>query len=109
MTGRGAALAAAAAVGALALAGCGGGGGSTVPANAPPGQKVFADNCATCHTLAAANASGTVGPDLDHKNLAAATVADKVRHGAGGMPAFSDQLSDTQIQQVSQFVSKSSH
>lgn len=109
MIGRGAA--AAAAVGALALAGCGGGGGggSTVPANAPPGEKVFADNCATCHTLAAANASGTVGPDLDHKNLSAATVADRVRHGAGGMPAFSDQLSGTQIQQVAQFVAQSSH
>jgi mono/diheme cytochrome c family protein len=31
-----------------------------------PGAQVFANNgCAGCHTLAAANAGGTVGPDLD--------------------------------------------
>ena len=37
--------------------------------NAPPGEAgkaVFASNgCASCHTLKAAGASGTVGPDLD--------------------------------------------
>jgi len=43
-----------------------------VPGAAPPkvpggpGAQVFANNgCAGCHTLAAANAGGTVGPDLD--------------------------------------------
>jgi mono/diheme cytochrome c family protein len=31
-----------------------------------PGAQIFANNgCAGCHTLAAANAGGTVGPDLD--------------------------------------------
>jgi mono/diheme cytochrome c family protein len=31
-----------------------------------PGGQVFANNgCGSCHTFAAANASGTVGPDLD--------------------------------------------
>ncbi|MBS1880881.1 MAG: c-type cytochrome [Actinobacteria bacterium] len=31
-----------------------------------PGAQVFANNgCATCHTLAAAGATGTTGPDLD--------------------------------------------
>jgi len=38
-------------------------------ANGPPGQAgqaVFASNgCASCHTLKAANATGTAGPDLD--------------------------------------------
>lgn len=29
------------------------------------GRKVFARNCSTCHTLAAANGVGRVGPDLD--------------------------------------------
>jgi cytochrome c oxidase subunit II len=39
----------------------GGGGGG-----APDGAAIFAANgCASCHTLAAANATGTVGPDLD--------------------------------------------
>lgn len=43
-----------------------------VPGAAPPkvpggpGAQVFADNsCDSCHTLAAANAGGTVGPNLD--------------------------------------------
>ncbi len=43
-----------------------------VPGAAPPkvaggpGAQVFANNgCAGCHTLKAANAGGTVGPDLD--------------------------------------------
>ncbi len=32
-----------------------------------PGAQVFADNqCSGCHTLAAADASGTTGPDLDN-------------------------------------------
>jgi mono/diheme cytochrome c family protein len=36
----------------------------TVPGG--PGAQVFANNgCATCHTLAAAEAGGTTGPDLD--------------------------------------------
>lgn len=38
------------------------------PPQAPggPGGQVFADNgCGACHTLAAAGAAGTVGPDLD--------------------------------------------
>ena len=37
-----------------------------------------------------------------------ATVESKVKGGATGMPAFGDQLSDTQIKQVSQFVAMSS-
>jgi cytochrome c oxidase subunit 2 len=41
-------------------AGGGGGGGK------PDGAAIFAANgCGSCHTLAAANATGTVGPDLD--------------------------------------------
>jgi mono/diheme cytochrome c family protein len=52
-----------------------------VPGAAPPkvaggpGAQVFANNgCAGCHTLAAANAGGTVGPDLD-KTLPGQTAA----------------------------------
>jgi cytochrome c oxidase subunit 2 len=49
----------------------GGGGGAPAPAGGggggakPDGAAVFASNgCGSCHTLAAANATGTVGPDL---------------------------------------------
>jgi mono/diheme cytochrome c family protein len=93
---------------AFALAGCGGGGSSSVPANAPPGERVFADSCATCHTLSAAHATGTAGPNLDHRGFSSAAVESRVRNGSGGMPAFSGQLSATEITQVSQYVASAS-
>jgi len=34
-------------------------------ANLVTGKKLFASNCASCHTLAHANSTGTVGPNLD--------------------------------------------
>jgi cytochrome c oxidase subunit 2 len=50
-----------AAGGGAAPTGGGGGGGAKTD-----GATVFADNgCASCHTLKPANATGTVGPDLD--------------------------------------------
>jgi mono/diheme cytochrome c family protein len=33
--------------------------------NLVTGKKLFATNCASCHTLSHANATGTVGPNLD--------------------------------------------
>jgi len=54
------------AAGALLAAGCGTGGvANNSGADTTSGQKLFQSNCASCHTLAAANASGTVGPNLD--------------------------------------------
>jgi mono/diheme cytochrome c family protein len=34
-------------------------------ANLVTGKKLFASNCASCHTLAHANSTGSVGPNLD--------------------------------------------
>jgi len=53
------------AAGALLAAGCGTGGVATGNADQQAGQKLFQSNCASCHTLAAAGANGTVGPSLD--------------------------------------------
>jgi cytochrome c oxidase subunit 2 len=50
------------------------GGGSTDPA------QIFTSTCASCHTFQPANATGTVGPDLD--NLA----ADAAKYGKGESP-----------------------
>ena len=45
--------------------------------NAAAGKSVFAsNNCASCHTFAPANASGSVGPDLDTKPKADAQKAN---------------------------------
>jgi mono/diheme cytochrome c family protein len=40
-------------------------GGVTLDAAAEHGRVVFAERCATCHTLKGANAVGKVGPNLD--------------------------------------------
>ena len=80
---------------------------SAVPANAhaSAGAKVFASaGCGSCHTLAAANASGQVGPNLDSVRPGYETVLEKVTDGGGGMPAFGGQLTDQQLRDVSAFV-----
>ena len=54
----------------LIAAGCGGGGASLqgIPqsADVKTGRKLFTQKCASCHTLAAASAQGTIGPNLDN-------------------------------------------
>jgi mono/diheme cytochrome c family protein len=94
-----------------ALAGCGGGGGGGDEAGAPAegGQAVFAEaGCGGCHVLEEAGSSGSTGPALDGASLSVDTVADQVRNGGGGMPSFSDELSEDEIQQVAEFVSEAS-
>jgi cytochrome c6 len=75
------------------------------PAGDPAaGKTVFLAQCGTCHTLADAGTSGTVGPDLDESQPDAELVVDRVTNGAGVMPAFGDQLSETEIQNVAAYV-----
>jgi mono/diheme cytochrome c family protein len=70
------------------------------------GSAVFASaGCSSCHTLKAAGATGTIGPDLDQLRPSAATVAGIVRSGGGAMPSFSGKLSDAQISAVAAYVS----
>jgi len=74
------------------------------------GKAVFASaGCAACHTLKAAGATGTVGPNLDQLKPAEDVVKNQVIHGGGPMPAFKGQLSDKQIQDVAAFVFASTH
>ena len=94
---------------AFALAGCGGskdGSGSEKAAAGTPGEKVFTTaGCANCHTMEAAGAKGTVGPNLDDLRPNAQTVQRQVTNGGNGMPSFKSKLSPTEIQQVAAFVS----
>jgi mono/diheme cytochrome c family protein len=69
-------------------------------------MKVFdTAGCASCHTLAAAGSTGTVGPNLDQLKPSDALVTHQVINGGGGMPAFGSILSKTQIASVALFVS----
>lgn len=126
------AVIAAALLGALLLAGCNSQGVSSptpetvigtvssgptfpiVPAfhlkgNAASGKGVFATaGCGSCHTLAAAHTSGTVGPDLDTLKPNYRTVTAQVTDGGapmgGTMPSFKSTLSTQQIADVAAFV-----
>jgi mono/diheme cytochrome c family protein len=71
------------------------------------GKEVFLGSpaCGSCHTLADAGTSGTVGPNLDATQPSSELVVDRVTNGFGGMPAFADQLSEEQIQDVAAYVS----
>jgi hypothetical protein len=71
------------------------------------GKDVFltAGGCGSCHTLADAGTSGTVGPNLDAASPSAELAVDRVTNGSGVMPPFKDTLSEQQIQDVAAYVS----
>lgn len=76
-------------------------------AAAGEGKAIFTANCASCHTLKAAGATGTVGPDLDELAPDEATVEHQVINGGGPMPAFGKEgtLSPEEVEAVSAYVS----
>jgi mono/diheme cytochrome c family protein len=72
------------------------------------GKSIFAKaGCAGCHTLSAANATGTVGPNLDQAKPDFRLATARVTNGKGVMPSFKGQLTDQQIADVAAFVVKS--
>ena len=128
---RPAVIAAALALGAIVLAGCGSQGVASptpntvvgtvkttssfpvVPAfhlkgDPKKGTAVFASSsCGGCHTLNAAHASGTIGPNLDQLKPDYRAVTAQVTNGGAGMPAFKGKLSTQQIADVAAYVVKS--
>jgi mono/diheme cytochrome c family protein len=68
------------------------------------GRSIFTANCASCHTLADAGTTGTVGPNLDDSRPSQELVVDRVTNGQGAMPAFKDSLDEQQIQAVAEYV-----
>ena len=106
-------LAALAAVLALALSACGGSDNSSGSSGSSgggdaAGAKVFSDaGCKNCHTLKAAGATGSVGPNLDQLKPGVDLVIHQVNTGGGAMPSFKGKLSDAQIKAVAEYVSKS--
>jgi cytochrome c6 len=74
------------------------------------GARVFVRaDCATCHTLATAGATGTRGPNLDrhfssHTHSIGFLVA-QISNGGNGMPAYRNRLSEQEIRDVATFIS----
>ena len=81
-------------------------GGGVAAGDPAKGEAVFASaGCGGCHTLAAAGATGAVGPSLDgNANLSQDLVVMRVTNGMAAMPPFKDQLSEQQIQNVVAYV-----
>ena len=95
-------------------------GGVKLTAADKHGREVFGERCGLCHTLAAANAVGKVGPNLDQLKPAYTLVLHTITYGClqnppsstaptnclgqGTMPAAI--LEGVQAQQVAQFVAK---
>jgi mono/diheme cytochrome c family protein len=83
-------------------------GGVELTAMQGHGRQLFTRNCATCHTLAAANAVGKVGPNLDVLRPPAALVTDAIKNGrargTGQMP--SGLLNGPDSQAVAEFIAK---
>ena len=81
-------------------------GTSSQPAGAEAGRTIFAiARCGACHSLEAADAHGSSGPDLDETKPDAALVREVVTNGRGAMPAFGDNLTDREIEILADFVS----
>ncbi|HZG36686.1 MAG TPA: c-type cytochrome [Gaiellaceae bacterium] len=81
--------------------------GSGASGTQPEGQELFAANgCGSCHTLAAAGSSGSVGPNLDEAKPSQERAVEVITKGGGAMPAFGDSLSEDQIAALADYVSR---
>ncbi|MBJ7459298.1 MAG: c-type cytochrome [Thermoleophilaceae bacterium] len=65
---------------------------------------LFTANCAGCHVLTAANATGNVGPNLDNTKLDQAALVKQIQNGAGAMPAFKGTLTPEEIEELAKYV-----
>jgi cbb3-type cytochrome c oxidase subunit III len=89
------------------VAGVGGGNAKPPSQLGNDGKTIFRAECASCHTLKAANTTGTSGPNLDQLKPAEAVVQRQVTNGGAIMPAFKGKLTPAQITAVAKFVSSS--
>lgn len=80
------------------LGGGGGGGG------AGDATSLFTTNCGSCHVLADAGTSGTVGPNLDEAKPSFERASQQIKNGGGGMPPFEGQLTDEQIRALARYI-----
>jgi mono/diheme cytochrome c family protein len=86
-------------------AGGNGDGGGEVEGDPAAGKEIFAANgCGSCHTLADAGSTGTVGPSLDDSAIDFAGAVEQITNGGGGMQAYSGVLSEEEINNVAAYV-----
>ena len=80
--------------------------GAPRPGDPAVGEGVFLGSagCGSCHTLADAGTTGTVGPNLDEAKPPYELVIDRVTNGQGVMPSFAAELGEDEIQDVAAYV-----
>ncbi|MCB9631804.1 MAG: molybdopterin-dependent oxidoreductase [Sandaracinus sp.] len=66
-------------------------------------------SCTTCHALEHAEATGTVGPDLDALGPSLDQVRAAVQNGVGAMPSFTQLLTPQEIEDVAAYVFEATH
>ena len=81
----------------------GAGGGEAAPPPSDP-KQLFTQQCGSCHTLADAGTTGTIGPNLDQAMPGLDAAITQITNGGGGMPAFGDQLTVEQIRALAEYV-----
>jgi mono/diheme cytochrome c family protein len=67
-------------------------------------KLLFESNCGTCHVLADAGTSGTIGPNLDQAKPSLQKAITQITNGGGGMPPFEGQLTQAQIRALAQYL-----
>lgn len=74
------------------------------------GRTIFTETgvpaCALCHTLADAEATAEIGPNLDDFKPTFEQVRAAVTSGIGVMPAYEETLSEDEIESVAKYVSE---
>lgn len=83
---------------------------TTTTAGGPGGEGealFLSSGCGGCHTLAAAGASGTAGPNLDRARPSYQLVVQRVTDGVGAMPGYAGSLSSAQIEAIARYVADS--
>jgi alcohol dehydrogenase (cytochrome c) len=75
--------------------------------DAAAGKMVFSENCSVCHGPTGAGGNG--GPSLKTSPIAKSLngTAEQVTEGGGGMPAFAEVLSTSEIEDVAAYVVES--
>jgi mono/diheme cytochrome c family protein len=67
-------------------------------------KLLFESNCGTCHVLADAGTSGTIGPNLDQAKPSLQKAITQITNGGGGMPPFEGQLKQAQIRALARYL-----
>jgi hypothetical protein len=86
--------------------GGGGGGGGGGEAASAEGKQIFTQSCGTCHTLADAGTSGSVGPVLDDLAPDKARVQSAIENGGAGTGAMpANIVTGPEAEAVAEYVS----